>query len=228
MNYELLQLVKNNMEGRMQVYNILRHIFLSAPSLDLLQALIDHSNIELNQEDFQFPEEKRFYDYLHSLTTDDIVLLQKELTWEYNRLFVGPYHLPTPPYESVYRSVDGLMMQDTTIEVRKKYLAAGLQVMELNRNPDDHIGLELEYMYFQCDKGLGAIEKSQVSELRECILQQLDFLENHLLQWAPTLCQDISVQTRQPFFKHAGNFMTGYLKIDSNILQEILSLLDNS
>jgi TorA maturation chaperone TorD len=28
----------------------------------------------------------------------------EELLWDYTRLFIGPYHLPCPPLESVYTS----------------------------------------------------------------------------------------------------------------------------
>src|SRR4030067_2524293 len=63
----------------------------------------------------------------------------EDLLWEYTRLFIGPYKLPCPPWESVYTSGKRLMMQEAYDEVRGFYFEAGLQI----DNPNimgDHIG----------------------------------------------------------------------------------------
>ncbi|HHY26857.1 MAG TPA: molecular chaperone TorD family protein [Desulfitobacterium dehalogenans] len=224
---ELTRLIKSNLESRVQVYDLLRRIFLTGPSLDLLRAIVEQAKSKPLQEDFQFPEEEAFFDFLRQLTSADLEPLQKELTWEFNRLFVGPYHLPTPPYESVYRTTNGLMMQEPSTEVRKKFLAAGLQVTNLNRDPDDHIGLELEFMYFLCVKGLQALENNRIPELRLRISQQQEFLEIHLLQWALTFCEDVSGHTHQPFFARMAGFMAGYFKLEKQIIKETLLQLEN-
>ncbi|BAE86390.1 uncharacterized component of anaerobic dehydrogenase [Desulfitobacterium hafniense Y51] len=221
----MTQLMKANLESRVQVYDLLRRIFLTGPSLDLLRAIVEQAKSKPLQKDFQFPEEEALFDFLRQLTSTDLELLQKELTWEFNRLFVGPYHLPTPPYESVYRTANGLMMQEPSAEVRKKFLAAGLQVTSLNRDPDDHIGLELEFMYFLCVKGLEALENNQIPELQLRISQQQEFLETHLLQWVLTFCVDVSGHTRQPFFARVAGFMAGFLELEKHIIRENLSLL---
>lgn len=56
--------------------------------------------------------------------------------------------MPAPPYESCYRSPERVLPQASALEVREQYRNAGLAVKRLNREPDDHIGLELEFMYY--------------------------------------------------------------------------------
>lgn len=60
----------------------------------------------------------------------------------------GAGKLPAPPYESVYASQGRSVMQEKTIEVRKKYLEAGLLPTMLYKIPDDHVATEFEFMYY--------------------------------------------------------------------------------
>ena len=51
-----------------------------------------------------------------------------------------------PPYESVHRNTDGLIFDAATLDVRSMYRRAGLRAPALGREPDDHLGLELDFL----------------------------------------------------------------------------------
>jgi len=65
---------------------------------------------------------------------------------DYLRLFVGLGMPLAPPWESAWASDARLIFQRETLDVRYWYRSAGLQAAALHHEPDDHIGLELEFV----------------------------------------------------------------------------------
>ncbi len=109
----------------------------------------------------------------------------EDLLWEFTRLFIGPYKLPCPPWESVYTSGRRLMMQEAYDEVQDFYQDVGLEI----RNPEinaDHIGAELNFLAVLYGKMNGDPEKR---------LYYMDiakrFLDEHLMSWIPQFTLDM-------------------------------------
>jgi TorA maturation chaperone TorD len=109
----------------------------------------------------------------------------EDLLWEFTRLFIGPYKLPCPPWESVYISGRRLMMQEAYDEVQDFYQDVGLEI----RNPEinaDHIGAELNFLAVLYGKMNGDPEKR---------LYYMDiakrFLDEHLMSWIPQFTLDM-------------------------------------
>lgn len=103
------ELIEDN-ETRSKVYRLLKNVFLIPPSGEFLNSLRELDGISDNTGN---------QDIVKGLE-----LLKKgagnpeKLALEHTRLFIGPYRLPAPPYESVYRTDERLVMQQPTIEVR--------------------------------------------------------------------------------------------------------------
>lgn len=72
---------------------------------------------------------------------------------DYLRLLVGLGTPLAPPWESVWASDARLLFQRQTLDVRYWYRSAGLQAAELHHEPDDHIGLELEFVGRLLERG---------------------------------------------------------------------------
>ena len=70
------------------------------------------------------------------------------------RLFVGLGTPLAPPWESTWASDARLLFQRETLDVRYWYRSAGLQPAQLHREPDDHIGLELEFIGLLLERGM--------------------------------------------------------------------------
>ncbi|MFD1507400.1 molecular chaperone TorD family protein [Georgenia yuyongxinii] len=104
---------------------------------------------------------------------------------DYNRLFFGPEKMKAPPYESVHRSDEHLLFERETMQVRAAYATFGLAAPRLNREPDDHIALELEFVGTLCVRGLDALETGDEAELALVVRGICAFLDEHLLAWAP-------------------------------------------
>ncbi|MBI3592879.1 MAG: molecular chaperone TorD family protein, partial [Nitrospirae bacterium] len=123
-------------------------------------------------------------DAIDKINTDSDEELD-DLLWEYTRLFIGPYKLPCPPWESVYTSTKRLMMQDAYAEVRNLYAETGLTIS----SPDimfDHIGAELNFLAVLLQRMNSEPEKSYY--YRDIAKK---FLDRHLMNWVPQFARDM-------------------------------------
>lgn len=197
------------------IYDFLRRLFLTGPSRELLSALIELTAGQPAADAGACPVwEQEFICFLQALQPERTGWLCGTIKPEFTRLFIGPRHVPAPPYESVYRSTARALMQEITLEVRRKYRAAGLLVRNFNREPDDHIGLELEFMYFLNRQAAAALERQQFAAVFTAIDWQQQFLAEHLSQWVPAFCQDTAENTGQDFFRKLAGFMAGFIMED--------------
>ncbi len=145
----------------------------------------------------------------------------KELHLEYMRLFVGPKMPVSPPYESVHRedtSADehGLMMGSVTVAVRQVYMQNGLDLAAGHKDLPDHIGTELEYMYYLCQREADAWEEESLTLANSWIDNQRAFLQEHLWKWTPAFCRLAEENTTSAFYKAITGILREYLTFEVN------------
>lgn len=103
---------------------------------------------------------------------------------DHAQLFVGPGPLLVPPYESVYRTPERLLFEEPTMQVRAAYAEFGLQAPLLYREPDDHIGLELQFLCALCTGALDALQSGDATGAERHVAAHARFLVDHVLTWA--------------------------------------------
>ena len=108
-----------------------------------------------------------------------------DVVWEYRRLFVGPGHLPAPPWGSVYTDRECVVFGESTLALRAWMRAVGVERLADERTPEDHIGLMLALLSFL------AAERSELVD---------DYLRDHLLTWAPHYLEAMEEAAEQPFY----------------------------
>lgn len=146
----------------------------------------------------------------------------RELRSEYQRLFVGPDALPAPPWESVYRSEEHVILDEHTLAVREFYRAWGLEPQKLNQEPDDHVGLELEFMALLTERTSAALAESNTDAAKELIEAQVRFLEEHVLCWIEPFCTRLAQGTDNGLYKGLALFTPDYVRMDAEMLCDIL------
>lgn len=99
-----------------------------------------------------------------------------------------------PPYESVHRSREGLVFERETLDVRARYRELGLQAPHLNREPDDHIGLELNFLAHCCLEALSAWDAGEEEDANRILTLADRFTRDHLATWAPEMLRAASSQ----------------------------------
>jgi TorA maturation chaperone TorD len=128
---------------------------------------------------------------------------------DYRRLFIGPDHLPAPPWESVYLSTDGLVFEEQTLAVRKFYARYGLESPKRLKEPDDHFGLELAFLAHLCTLGLEAISTNDPDSLAEVLDDQRLFLEQHLLLWGSEFLDRVVEHAETSYYRGAAHLASG-------------------
>ncbi len=142
----------------------------------------------------------------------------EDLLWEFTRLFIGPYKLPCPPWESVYTSGRRLMMQEARDQVQDFYSEVGLKI----GNPNimtDHIGAELNFLAVLHEKMDGNPEKgSYYTNLAK------RFLDEHLMKWIPQFTLDMEESTSSRFYKSLAQVTRDLMLTERNILGTIVEM----
>ena len=133
------------------------------------------------------------------------------LTWDFNRLFVGPGEMLAAPWESVYRSKTKLTFQEPTLQVRELYARFGLHAPAMHREPDDHLGLELAFVATLSDLAAQATARGDTALLKSCFETQADFLRDHLLAWAPACLVLVEKHAETDYYRGAALVALGSL-----------------
>lgn len=146
----------------------------------------------------------------------------KELQVDYTNLFTGMRKFPVAPWESVYFSEERLVFQEQTMDVRAWYRQYGLEVINLKKEPDDHIGLELMFVAHLAGLGVAALEAENAPKFEEMLAAQRAFLAKHLFLWVPLWCEQILEFARTDFYRGLALVIRGALTELSRILGQPL------
>ncbi|MFV0452023.1 MAG: molecular chaperone [Propioniciclava sp.] len=103
------------------------------------------------------------------------------VTADHNRLYGVTAKALVAPYESVHRGDDGLVFDEQTLQIRQAYRQLGLQAPHLGREPDDHVGLEFDFL---SQAFLRAAEAEDPAPVLGVVST---FLADHILAWVPGL-----------------------------------------
>lgn len=124
-------------------------------------------------------------------------------------LSAGVYDgLTAEPYESVFTSEDGLLMQDARDDAVAIYRAQGVAVDPELHMPEDHLGLELDFLSQMARRTACAIRESDASgesyaKAAELVVVQLNFIERHILNWLDKLIEKVDEFAKLPLFRRS-------------------------
>jgi len=155
----------------------------------------------------------------HDLKGQSLATLAKE----HLRLFVGPGHVPCPPYEAVYRRdrpdfEKGLVMGPSTGDVRRAYLAAGLDISKTYRDLPDHIAAEMEFMQFLCAEEARFARLGNEEEAAKMKAMQREFHRNHVEPWVGDFADRVIRSTTSPFYKASASVLKEFAKTEADYL----------
>lgn len=185
-------------------YTFTSRLLLEPPDLTLLDR-IGHPGL-LDEWPMTDEKSRQGVRLLLSGATEGAVPLARD----HQRLFVGPGPL-IPPYESVHLSREHLMFEEQTLQVREAYRAFGLVAPALNREPDDHLGLELHFLAEVCLRSLDALDTGDDDQLDATLAAHQSFLTDHVLRWAPAFLDLVTEHARTDFFRGAALLTAGLL-----------------
>ncbi|MCD8150672.1 MAG: molecular chaperone TorD family protein [Clostridiales bacterium] len=146
-----------------------------------------------------------------------------ELEVEYARIFLAAgvaQGTAAFPYESVYTNKKHLVNQEACDDLTALYAAKGLKPREdMYRIPDDHAGLEFEYMARLCDAAVRACEADDEAALEESVREQKTFFDHHLRRWVSLFGGDIAKHAQTAFFDGIGRITRGFMVQETAFLK---------
>lgn len=219
--------IKPLLEARIFAYDVLRRTFLEEPSHEYLK-LLSMENLICS---FPFAEEDgEIQEGIRQAQSDlgqyDIAseTSYNRLHWDFTRMFIGPYELQAPAWESAYLNKESLLFQEETLNVRLAYLKYAFLPKNFQHEADDHLGLELDFLYQLSVMALEKCEKSEQDELLEILKDQKRFLQEHLLRWVPNFQQNVCQHADTEFYRGMSRILHGFLRLDLEALTELLEM----
>ncbi|MDF2626946.1 MAG: dmsD2 [Symbiobacteriaceae bacterium] len=213
------------LEDRGFAYGLLMQAFLAEPRAEQVRYLAESGAVSL----FPFGERsdliRQGMERVGAYLADPENLTDEamgRLRWDYTRLFIGPDRLPAPPWESAYRTEEHVLFGEETLAVRRAFLSYGLVPKAMGSEPDDHIGLELNFMFETCRLAAEAAEEGDGARADRVLRDQQTFLTEHLLRWAPEFGADVAKDAQTGFYQGMALMLTGLLAVDRATLQELL------
>ncbi len=199
----------DELKEELYLYNLLRQLFLKEPTKELINDLAKIDHLDETDDEINYGLKL----LIESIKKNEYRLDEwlEELAIEYARLFIGPKNPPAVPYASFYLSESRSLMTDETIDVRKRYLEAGMAVKNLYSIPDDHIGIELEFIYYLTKKIIELFERGEREEASRLFEIRSDFLSKHITLWIPFFTDRILDSTQEDFYKGAALILRGVI-----------------
>lgn len=207
--------------ARANMYKFLSTAFLEPPSEALLAPLLADEFVGGLAEMFGEGVADDLRQFVRGFQGDYAALDQ-----EFQDLFMVPLGRYVTPYEAVYRDereigdtrVQGLLMGPSTLAVKQLYREAGAAVSEDFKDLPDHIGLELACMEFLCRGEAQAWDQEDLDAVRRLRDFQRRLLQEHLLQWVPTLCRRIRERATGPLYRGIASLTEAYLADEAGTL----------
>lgn len=128
------------------------------------------------------------------------------------------------PYESVFTSRDGLIMQEARDDVYRYMLAEHVCPQESLRIPEDHIAFVFEFMAILCGRFNNELERGAYREAFRLLDVQRNFFEKHIESWIGKLCDAIDACCRTDFYRGVSEMTRGFVRVEHELLDGLGSL----
>ncbi|HDZ40164.1 MAG TPA: hypothetical protein ENH59_00570 [Bacteroidetes bacterium] len=134
----------------------------------------------------------------HPLDYDEIIN-------DHLELFGGKGQAKAPPYSSVYLSPDHIMNDTVSMEAGKLYHAYGWKSRFEGKIPDDHLGIELQFINLLLNKYTELDDEICRKEIRNDLVK---FIDSFINPWINEWNTAVQEHARSDFYKGLGFLIT--------------------
>lgn len=199
-------------QSRVNIYALLSRVLLQELEVDTLKMIKNDETI------------MEFFPHLKEWQPLYEVPEKKLLEEQINPDFVNLSMLHLIPYETFYTREDQMVETGGANPVTDMYSAYDFMVdFEISRTVSaDHIGIEYEFMHHLCLAELKALEEDDAEAVTELRSVQKEFLNKHLLRWAPMYLINMKYESRTPLYYDAAEMALEFILSDNEYLNEVL------
>ncbi len=200
-------------QSRSNIYALLSRILMQELDDELLTTIKNDDQI------LEFFPNLKKWELLSTLKNSDL------LGVHLNPDFVNLSVLHLVPYETFYTRDDQKIETGGANPVTDIYSRYDFLVdYEIARVvSSDHIGVELEFMHHLCEAQLKAEEENDMIGVSHLMNAQKEFLNTHLLKWAPMYLINMKYESRTPLYYDAAEMTLEFLLSDNELLTESLA-----
>ena len=209
------------MDSRANVYKVLSRSFREEMDAEFASELSEKFAFE--SDDAQLTQKAD--DMRRSLQNVNEGALEM-LAVDFDRVFFGMGPLTARhafPYESVYTSDKGIMMQEAYAQVVHAYREQQLAKDSSFTEPEDHIAVELAFMATLAERTATFLREGHEEAAEQTVAQQLAFAKAHLLNWVDIFCADLISATEGGFYSALAAFTDAFVREDAAVLEDLLN-----
>jgi TorA maturation chaperone TorD len=229
-----VSVAQQDAEARGNLYRFLSNVYLRPLNRELLQPIVDKGFLCGLSALFGEGSVENLKTFAASPHRDkDLVSLKQE----YMGLFAVPTGRYVAPFEDVYRGETvngdqqrGPLLGERAVAVKRIYREAGAEMDRVCKELPTHIGVELSFMSFLCERqaaalcfeqGVGALsqDEEQVTDSVTYRELQTRFLQDHLTVWFPQLHKSIQANAKSSLYRGLAQVTEAFLVQDTNNLQ---------
>jgi len=180
-----------------RVYITIGRLFLEVPTADILSSA--DSVLASVEADIHrvSPILAEAVQRLREATSESLAEVKADCA----KLFAGVRKLPAPPWESCYLSGKRQVCTEITESVRLAYLEACLWQESPNVEPEDHIGLELQFLGVMSKRIANALEAGDADLSAAVSAQRAEFIAEHVSRWAGAFSVDLERAAETRFYR---------------------------
>lgn len=226
-NSEVIDQIIQVNAGRASFYRMLAELFFK----ELTQDQIDHLST-LNLEEMAADDAlmaEGYSDIAHYLRRMNTGTRQ-ELAVDYAHTFLAAGNYETyaaTPFESVFTSEMGLLMQEARDEVYKAYCKYHIQPDEALHTPEDHVSFEFEFLAGLLEKTNEALLAGDVASAQEIAKDAQEFHVDHQLNWVDDLCDAVLDVAETRFYRGVSKITRAYVHMESDVFADECAMLSD-
>ena len=199
-------------QGRINMYAFISRLLIEEVDENILERIKNNPDLlEL------FPNTKEWQTFKTKSTKE---LIDEDLNVDYTTVFI----LNAYPYESVFMNDEGHINPTPTNPTLQFYLEHGYEI-DLNKTrvlSPDHIAVELEFMITLIQEQLKAYSMNDQEGEKKALNLQKEFMENHILQWAPIYLMAARDMSETPFYYDVCQMALDFIMTDYEYILEQL------
>lgn len=168
-----------------------------------------------------------FFEDLKKNDLDSMKEQEKEAFLATFNIFNEEGKIPAPPWESVYVTRDRSMFGNPVFQMRKKLAEFDLQFIDVNKEPDDHIAIELEFMCYLINDTLEALKTDDEARFLKGLYTQYWLHKEHFMRWVQSFTKDIQSSDSSSFYNGVAELLRSFIAEDYEYIKSIKEGLEN-
>ena len=199
-NQESEQKMGLRLARRAYVYNLMHVIFGVEPDCEILERAFNEQTVDtldaLEKECADRVDDCAQCCHNACIAVRKIIDLESrelvdEFQDDYSKLFVAPGDTYVRQWESSYIGKEGMVFQDSTLDVRSFYHDAGLKLVAEKRFPDDHLAAMMDYLGRLSERAYDEFADGDDKAVLVTLDVQTRFLHCHVLTWVDAFASKV-------------------------------------